>query len=122
MARLDPIHTVVLRMVDRRIALVTGCSDGGIGWHLADGKPLQPLNFDRTLTAHTALQQVGWRVFGTVRDLGKEGSLSNVRIIKMDVCDRQAVEAARDTIFSEVDRIDLLSTWTNGYQAWRVIC
>jgi NAD(P)-dependent dehydrogenase (short-subunit alcohol dehydrogenase family) len=71
----------------QRVALVTGASRG-VGWGVA-----------------TALQQKGWRVFGTSRHgTGPDGTVA----LSVDHADDDAVAAAFARIVDETGRLDLL--------------
>ena len=67
--------------------LITGCSDGGSGSALA-----------------TLFQQNGYRVFATARDIKKMSkleSLHNVRLLTLDVVNREQIQAAMEIVSKE---------------------
>ncbi|KAJ2304313.1 hypothetical protein IWW54_005447 [Coemansia sp. RSA 2705] len=76
-----------------RVALVTGCSTGGIGYHLA-----------LELAAH------GCRVYASSRDSSKVTGLAErgVEAIELDVTRDDSTEAAVAKILDEAGRIDIL--------------
>ncbi|KAJ1843807.1 hypothetical protein LPJ70_003235, partial [Coemansia sp. RSA 2708] len=76
-----------------RVALVTGCSAGGIGYHLA-----------LELAAH------GCRVYASSRDASKVTGLAErgVEAIELDVTRDDSTEAAVAKILDEAGRIDIL--------------
>ncbi len=71
-------------MTSSKTALITGCSDGGIGSALA-----------------VVLQQRGYHVFATARDPNKMKKLErlpNVTMLKLDVTSRSDINAAVDAV------------------------
>lgn len=91
--RVDPekyltLHSVSnSRMAQPGTVLITGCSDGGSGSALA-----------------TLFQQNGYRVFATARDIKKMSkleSLHNVRLLTLDVVNREQIQAAMEIVSKE---------------------
>lgn len=91
--RVDPekyltLHSVSnSRMAQPGTVLITGCSDGGSGSALA-----------------TLFQQNGYRVFATARDIKKMSkleSLHNVRLLTLDVVNREQIQAAVEIVSKE---------------------
>lgn len=71
-------------MTDKGSALITGCSDDGIGYGLA-----------------VAFQQRGCHVFATARNpdkMSKLKDLENVTLLAMDVTDKAQIEAAVEKV------------------------
>ncbi|KAI9481729.1 Rossmann-fold NAD(P)-binding domain-containing protein [Coemansia mojavensis] len=76
-----------------RVALVTGCSAGGIGYFLA-----------------LELAANGCQVYAAVRDTGKATELkeSGIAIVEMDVTRDDSVQPAVQKVIDEAGRIDIL--------------
>lgn len=54
------------------------------------------------------LGELGYRVFGTVRNFKNSQTLPNVELIEMDVCNQESVEHAIHSIIEKAGRIDIL--------------
>ena len=80
----------------RRVALITGCSAGGIGYELAK-----------------ALDATGrYRVFATARNVDKMRMLPNsIERVQLDVVNDESVKAAVEEIIQSAGRIGELFPW-----------
>ncbi|SPQ21600.1 b155a884-83ad-4558-8b15-cbe33b9ca34f [Thermothielavioides terrestris] len=82
-------------VVQKKTVLITGCSAGGIGWHLAN-----------------AFLKRDFYVFATARDTSKvEGlaELSNVEVLQLDVTDQDSILRCKDTVAQRTGgRLDVL--------------
>src|SRR5438552_3035709 len=72
------------------VALVTGCSSG-FG-----------------LLAAKELAAAGFRVFPTMRDLGKRQVLDGFEVLQLDVTDAESAARAVDRVLKEAGRLDVL--------------
>ncbi|KAF8506569.1 NAD-P-binding protein [Russula emetica] len=77
-----------------KVVLVTGCSEGGIGFHLA-----------KEFASH------GCKVFATARNTERMQALHHPRIdlLPLDVTDDSAIKLVVDTIISKEGRIDIVA-------------
>jgi len=77
----------------QRTAVVTGCTEGGIGYYLAQ-----------------ALLDRGWQVVATVRKHGKEGQLSKngAKIVIMDLDSEESIQSAKEDFLRISPTLDLL--------------
>jgi 1-acylglycerone phosphate reductase len=80
-------------MDPRQVVLVTGCSQGGIGYALC-----------------VAFSKRGCRVFASARKLEAMGGLPElgVETLPLDVTDAASRQAAVDAVISQAGRIDVL--------------
>ncbi|KDN37528.1 NAD(P)-binding protein [Tilletiaria anomala UBC 951] len=77
----------------RRVVLITGCSEGGIGYELA-------VALDSTSS---------YRVFATARNMEKMRTLPlTIERINMDVSDQESVDHAVEDVIRAAGRIDVL--------------
>ncbi|KAI0040808.1 NAD(P)-binding protein, partial [Auriscalpium vulgare] len=76
-----------------KVVLVTGCSEGGIGYHLA-----------QTFAAN------GCKVYATARNVEKMSGLkvSNIELLALDVKSDASVKEVIDTIIEKEGRIDIV--------------
>ncbi|KAJ2792703.1 NADPH-dependent 1-acyl dihydroxyacetone phosphate reductase, partial [Coemansia helicoidea] len=76
-----------------RVVLVTGCSAGGIGHHLA-----------------VELARHGCRVYASARDLSKMQGLAEhgIQTVELDVADDESVRRAVAHVEREAGRIDIV--------------
>ncbi|KAI0275314.1 hypothetical protein BC834DRAFT_43561 [Gloeopeniophorella convolvens] len=76
-----------------KVVLITGCSEGGIGFHLAGQFALQ-----------------GCKVYATARKVEKMEALrrDQIELLALDVTDDASVKAAVDTIIEKEGRIDVV--------------
>jgi 1-acylglycerone phosphate reductase len=77
----------------RTNVLVTGCSEGGIGWHLC-----------------VAFAAAGCHVFGTARRLESMRGLEEhgVVCLALDVTSEQSIKTAVAAVLAQAERIDIV--------------
>jgi len=76
---------------DKQVVVVTGCSAGGIGWHLC-----------ADMAAAGALVYATARRVNAMEGLQERGC----RLVQLDVTDKASVQKAVDHIIAEAGRID----------------
>lgn len=88
-----PRHSAAMGHPARPVAIVTGCTHGGIGYHLA-----------------AKLALAGYRVYGTVRRKGAEEDLAEfgVEIVSLELLQLESILSAVDKVVSREGRVDLL--------------
>lgn len=94
-------------MATRKSVLITGCSDGGLGSHLA-----------------LALKQLGWRVFASARNLSKLSVVkeANIECIQLDVCSESSVaNAAKEVEKLTGGSLDVLINMAGGGYSMPII-
>lgn len=79
----------------KKTVLITGCSNGGIGWAMAK-----------------SFRNRGYLVFATVRDTSKATDLAQlpeIEVLELDVTDSQTISRCRDTVTKRTNgRLDVL--------------
>ncbi|OAD79607.1 hypothetical protein PHYBLDRAFT_58654 [Phycomyces blakesleeanus NRRL 1555(-)] len=73
------------------VALVTGCTQGGIGYSLC-----------------LELVKQGCQVFATARNVSSMGDLESCSLIALDVTDQDSIKQAIEKVIADAGRIDIL--------------